>query len=285
MAKAEQPVLPQEAMDLIAQLVVRYRFFDYRCTDENRFSIAEERLASVVRSFGQIPFDGIKQLLDGLVTIYGTYQGSKLVTRIKHSDELELLLRAANHLEKAIEAFGLDTDTIANDALWQHLRNAAPVERLDICGGLADPKRHQKENLMVGDAIRLRLMLATDNRNGNRQTQHSEENANQATHQLLALMELWRRSIQAAKAIHVRKGRGGARHRPKGEGLMIRQLIERYGALRAKYPDSGPQPAGGGPMYCFVQSAALACGSPPITDKQIEDVWGELHKIQPDEQR
>lgn len=274
MAKKILQNMPPETIQLIAQFAETYSF-------------NKELLLAAVTSFGPLPIQGVKQLLHGFILL-GNYRIP--VVEVRLSDEKSQLSRAANHLGKALEAFGLSTDTIADDALWDHLQNAPTSERLCICGGLRRPKRVSDNNLIVPDAARLRLVSSAFKRlrecHTGQPEQLFDESANSISTQFISLMELWRLTKQTIDGIPCAEGHGGSRRKPAREGALIRQLINIYGELRNLFPKSGPKPAGGGPMFRFIKACALVCGFSNISDKQIEDAWRQRSKpVNPDNQR
>jgi hypothetical protein len=209
--------------------------------------VGEPEFLAVLRTFGPLPEDGIRELAELLVGSIGVY-------RLQHWACLPVPAEQSKQL-----------DNISKRA--RHLLNAMGIEDHEAVGknpSVAVSRLHSTAQFWLPVAL---YKAALD-----RRPETATFTARERVVYLVALLSDLVLAADRSKAQVLehsirgeKRGRGGiGRKGPAPKGRLLHNLFSTYTNLRSKYPTSGPGPADRQSLIAFVRAGlTLAVSFPP----------------------
>jgi hypothetical protein len=242
-----------------------------QCGSAHR-GLDKQKLTDTLTQFGPLPKAGQEQLIRCLVQAFAKHQlrvkqkdpESKTLTTGQQRDELSAVKAAA---AKLLGLLGIDVKRIAPSDAWDLPWKVSAPNRLRALG------RQSKGGITVSHWLSLSPMVST-NRDPDSINAELSKGRDEVTNSILAILRLHNRARVAVRmsSSRIRPERGGDRRRPTAKGQLIRDAIAIYKHMRERYPDSGNEPALGGPMQNFVRAVGTLFDA-QIADRAIKEVW------------
>jgi hypothetical protein len=227
------------------------------------YGLPRDKLCFALSEFGPLPAVGRENLIGCLVEAFNRHQfRARTVERISIGRQRDLLKRVEKSTKALLLKLGVKTAEIAPRTLWDAALGRPSDYQLRALG---------KQNL-DGQAIMLWLSQIGIDKKTDDVNAKLGENVETLARSIIGLLELHRRARLAAEeaARRTTSKRGGARHGPQLEGLLIRHTIAIYADLRSQYPGSGPEPGFGGPLLRFVRAVGSMCNV-ELRDSAVRD--------------
>jgi len=235
----------------------------------NTFDYPPENLVTVLTKFGPLPKKGQRELLLYLLHALNKYRfqtlAQKISTPAKERDQLVTVQTSARRL---LTHLGLNAKRIAPRFRSDIASDRSSWERLRTLG------RPNGE----GMAALMRLVGAGIDHKGKSENEVNAELAavrDQVADAVISVLWLYERATTAADKIEVAAGHGGTRNVPTAVGQLQRDAMTVYDHFRRQFPESGPAPAQGGPLYRFVCMVVTLAGAPRLSDEAIRNVFRE----------
>jgi hypothetical protein len=232
----------------------------------SRYGWDQDKLVAVLSTFGPLSETGQEQLIRCLVLAFGRYQlaTAKRVTLSVQRDHLKAIETSAGRL---LSLLGVDPKKAAPRLLSNALSDQPSSMRL----------RYPGSQIEIGVMATMWLSIAGITTTGRDETDVNTQLAkasDQVADAAMAVLSLHQRAKIAVEVTtkRIRPGRGGPRRAPPAKGQLVRDAFAIYAHIREQHPDSGNQPALGGPMVRFVRAVAALCGA-GVQDADVRDAW------------
>jgi hypothetical protein len=210
-------------------------------------NVGSSEFSALLRAFGPLPKDGIRELAELLVRGVGVYRLQHLACLPPPAEQAKQLDDISKNAIRLLQSMGVeDHHAVGLDpsSVLSRLHSTAQCHLPVALSKVALDRRPTTAALTASERVTYLAVLLSD---------------------LVPATESSAAQVLELSPRRNKRSRGGiGRQGPAAKERLLHDLFDAYAKLRAKYPRSGPDPAYGKPLIAFVRAGlALAVSLPP----------------------